>query len=106
VAGVGDLHAGQRAHHALILEHGLKGSLRNLGLVGRVRRIKLATAEDIVDRRGNIVVIRARAKKAAKVVRVEEEWGKIVAPEKMVETLKGHPEPRSVALFTERHLPA
>ena len=28
----------------------------------------------------------------AKVIRVEEEWGKIIEPEKMIKTLKEHPE--------------
>ncbi len=64
VAAIADLHAGETAHHALKLEHGLQLALADLGLIRRIGGIELATAQHVIDRRRSIMVIRAGAEKA------------------------------------------
>ncbi len=63
-AGVRDVHAGQLRDERLILEEDLQVSLAGLGLIGRVRGVKLAARADRVDDRGNEMVVAARAQEA------------------------------------------
>ena len=70
VRDVGDLHAGQRADHRLVLEVRLQRALADLGLVGRVRGEELRAADDPVHDAGHEVVVRARAQETAHVAQV------------------------------------
>ena len=57
--GVGDVHAGELADERLVLEDGLQGALADLGLVGRVGRDELGPGAEVVDDRGDEVVVDA-----------------------------------------------
>ena len=59
--GVGNVHAGEFAHHALELEDVPERALRNLALIRRVGRQELGTGGDIRNHRRGVVVIRAGA---------------------------------------------
>jgi hypothetical protein len=61
---VRDLHACQLADHRLELEHCLQRSLRDLRLVRRIARQKLATRDDRIDQHRPIVLVNTRAQKA------------------------------------------
>ena len=56
--------AGELRDRGLELEHHLEPALRDLGLVGRVRREELGAAEERVDQRRHVVVVHARAEEA------------------------------------------
>ncbi len=57
--GVRDRQPGQLADGGLVLEHHLQAALRDLGLVGRVRREELGPGQDRVDQRRHVVVVHA-----------------------------------------------
>ena len=61
VAGVADLHAGEPADHALVLEQRLQQALAHLRLVLRVGGVELAAREHVVDGRRPEMVIGAGA---------------------------------------------
>ena len=63
-AGVRDVHAGELRDQRLILEHDLQVALADLGLVGRVRRVELAAAGELVDDGGDEMVVAAAAEEA------------------------------------------
>ena len=63
-AGVGDIQAGEPCDQRLILEDDLQVALADFGLVGRVRRVELAAAGELVDDGGNEVVVAAAAEEA------------------------------------------
>ncbi len=58
VAGrIRHVHRGQLADDRLVLEDRLEDPLAHLGLVGRVRREKLAARQEGIDDRGDVVVV-------------------------------------------------
>jgi hypothetical protein len=59
--GVGDLHAGQAADHALVFVEHLQRALAGLGLVGRIGRVELAAGGDLPHRRRDMVLVGAGA---------------------------------------------
>ncbi len=64
VAGcIGHVHPGQLADDGLVLEDRLQHPLAHLRLVRRVRREELASREDDVDDRGDVVVVDPRTEK-------------------------------------------
>jgi hypothetical protein len=70
VGGVGDLHAGERADQALVLEDRLERALADLRLIWRVGGVELAAAQDLVDGGGDEVVVGACAEEDAVAVGV------------------------------------
>ena len=58
---VGNVHAGELAHHALVLEDVPERALRDLALIRRVGRQDLGTGGDVRNHRRGVVVIRAGA---------------------------------------------
>ena len=67
-AGVRDIQAGQLSHQRLILERRLERALAGLGLVGRVGRVELAAAGQLIDDRRDEVVVAAAAQEADSLV--------------------------------------
>jgi hypothetical protein len=64
--GVRDRQAGQVAHHRLVVEQRLEPALRDLGLVGRVRRVPARILEDVaLDHRRRVRVVVAHADEGA-----------------------------------------
>ncbi len=63
-AGVADVHPRQPANERLVFEERLQASLARLGLVRSVGRIEFAAARDLVDGRGNEMVVNAAAHEA------------------------------------------
>ncbi len=61
--GVGDLHAGQRRDLGLKLEQDLQRALRDFRLIGRVAGQKFRALDQMIDGRGDVVAIGARAEK-------------------------------------------
>ena len=61
--GVGSLHARQQRDLGLKLEQHLQRALADLGLVGRVRRKKLAALNQMIDRGRNVVAVGAGTEK-------------------------------------------
>ena len=70
VAGVGGVHAGQGAHHALVFVGRLQRALRYLRLVRRVSRVEFAAQQDVVNHRRNEMMIGASAAKDGEVLPV------------------------------------
>ena len=68
--GVRHSHAGQLAHHRLVLEEHLQNALGQLGLVGRVGRVELRAGGERPYDRGHVVVVRARPSETHEVVHV------------------------------------
>ncbi len=62
---VGDRQPQELAHDRLKFENRLQRALRDLGLVGGVRRIEFAAQEQLIDRRGDRVIVGASAEKAS-----------------------------------------
>ena len=63
-AGVGDVHAGQLGDQRLVFERRLERPLAGLGLVRGVRRVELAPGGEVVDHRGDEVVVASAAQEA------------------------------------------
>ena len=68
-ACVGDLHAGQKAHHGLEVVGGLEGALADLRLVGGVGGEQLASGDDGAHDAGDEVPVGAAAEEAGVVAR-------------------------------------
>src|SRR6266542_1650465 len=73
--GVRDVHGGQLADRSLVLEDGLEHALTHLGLVGRVGRQELASLEDGVNDRGDVVVVDAGSEEGDLTRRVDVPGG-------------------------------
>ena len=61
---VGHRHGGQTRHHALIFVKHLQRALTGFRLIGRIRAVELAAANDFPDRRRNVVFVGARTEEA------------------------------------------
>ena len=64
VRGGDDVQAGQLRDQRLVLVDRLERALADLRLVGRIRGIELAARQDLVDRRRDVVAVRAGAEEA------------------------------------------
>ncbi len=68
--GVGYLHAGQRADHALILKDGLQRPLADFRLVRSVGGIEFGTTYDVIYHAGHVVIIGPGPQKTGIMVQV------------------------------------